>query len=308
MFFVSTPWNSAEWVRAFRAALPASLPVVDSLDGLDPAAIRYFAGWRPKPELLASLTGLRAMFALAAGVDGLLAAKSVPDHVPLMRILDGGMAPQMSEFCLYGVLRFHRQFDLYEAQQATQTWASQPGRAAAETRVSVLGMGTLGSAVAKTISGLGYPVRGWSRSGGTVDGIACESGRDGLLRLLAETDIAIVLLPLTPDTERFIDASALAALPDGAALINVARGGLIDEDALLAALNSGRLRGVLLDVTATEPLPADHPLWTHPRVRITPHVAASTLIGPAVAQIVANVDRIERGEAPTGVVDRQRGY
>lgn len=308
MILVSTAIKPGDWVEALQAALPAGMPVVSDLDTIDPAHIRYLVAWRSPASLFERLPNLRAVFNLGAGVDALLANDIVPSHIPLVRVVDGGMAEQMVEYCLYGILRFHRRFDVYEAQQAAQIWDNGRAIAAAECRVTVLGMGALGLAVAQAAQGLGYAVRGWSRSGGTIGGIACESGRAGLLRLLAATDIAVLMLPLTPDTTGMIDAEALAALPAGAALVNAARGKLVDEPALLAALDSGHLRGLLTDVTATEPLPAGHPLWTHPRVRLTPHIAAATLIGPTVAQIVANIDRMEQGEAPLGLVNRQRGY
>lgn len=175
-------------------------------------------------------------------------------------------------------------------------------------RVGLLGLGELGGRVAQDLVRLGYRVSGWSRRPRQVENVRCLHGEAGLRELLPQTDVLFCVLPSTPETRHLLDAETLALLPDDAALINAGRGSLIDETALLARLDAGRLRFVLLDVFAEEPLPESHPFWTHPRVIITPHVAADTVPEDAARQIAANLRAQAAGRPMTGVVDRRRGY
>lgn len=303
--------ESVETYRAPLAALLPSMPLRDSADMGPVDAIRYALVWHPPAGLLASLPNLRAVFNLGAGVDGVLgtpAIKELPAHVPLIRLADAGMAPQMVEWVLHGVLRFHRRFEDYAAEQAAGRWSRLAVKPAAETRVGILGLGVLGQAVARQVRALGYQTRGWSRRPRSLDGMATFAGAEGLTPFLAETDILVCLLPLTPETRGLLNAGTLGRLPRGAALINAARGAHVVDADLLRLLDAGHLQGAQLDVFDQEPLPASHPYWTHPRVRITPHVAAETLPGPACDQIADAIGRLERGDTPPHVVDRQAGY
>jgi glyoxylate/hydroxypyruvate reductase len=267
-----------------------------------------FAGWNPPPGLFARLPRLRAAFALGAGVDALLRHDDLAPTIPLVRLLDAGMAAQMVEYALYGVLTWQRRFHDYAAQQAHALWLRQPPRMREETRIGVLGLGEMGGTVARALADLGYPVAGWSRTPKSLPGIDCRHGDHGLDRVLAGTDVLVTMLPTTPATQGLLDARRLSRLRPGAFVVHCSRGDQLDVDALLAALDSGQLGGALLDVFAIEPLPADSPLWAHPKVRITPHVAAVTLPGPAVAQIVDNIRALRQGDAMTGIVDRHRAY
>ncbi|MCA9687226.1 MAG: glyoxylate/hydroxypyruvate reductase A, partial [Myxococcales bacterium] len=218
------------------------------------------------------------------------------------------MAAQMIDYHLYAALHYQRDFDHYAEDQALRRW--QPRSARARLRVGVLGLGVLGLAVARALVGLGFPVAGWTRTEASVsdDGVTRHVGAAGLEPFLRGCDLLICMLPHTPQTRGLLDAERLSWLPEGAALINAGRGSLVDEPALLTALDSGRLRGAFLDVCAVEPLPLEHPLWTHPKVRITPHIGAETLIEPAIEQVAANLERHARGEPLVGLVDRQLQY
>ncbi len=301
MLYLHAPENEDRWRAAFA---DAGLAVVTAADAPDPAAVEYVAAWAPPPGLFARFAKLKAVFALGAGVDRFLGRDDLPASVPLLRLEDAGMAAQMLDYALFSVLWFQRDFDLY-ARRAE--WRPEAARAAAETRVGVLGLGMLGGAVARGLASRGYDVAGWRRAPGGSD-LPVFSGGDGLRALLARSDVVISVLPATAETRGLLDAGSLALLPPGAAVVNVGRGDAIVTEDLLAALDSGRLRGAVLDVFAAEPLPADSPLWTHPKVLVTPHVAAVTPPGPAARQVAANLARLAAGRPPTGLVDRRRGY
>jgi len=296
------------WADAFRRAIPG-LDIRLWPDRPDAGTSYVVAAWTPPDGFFAVLDRAQAVFVLGAGIDRFLQRTDQPaPEVPVIRLADAGMAAQMAEFALAGVLRFQRNLDHYEAQQAACRWRPLPARAAGETRVAVLGLGRIGGHVAATLAGLGYKVSGWSRSQAAIAGVHCLAGRKVLPALLGETDILVNILPSTPDTRGLLGRDMLSRLPKGAAIINGGRGDQLDCEALRDLLDEGHLRGACLDVFPDEPLPVDHPLWRHPAVRITPHVAAITLIEPAVAQIAASLRRLGRGEPVEGRVDRSRGY
>ncbi len=295
------------WQALFAARRPSWRVVTEGQRAPD-QPIDYLVGSRPPAGQLARLPRLRAVFALGAGVDALLAREDLPPSLPVVRLLDAGMADQMVEYALFGVLLWQRRLLDYALQQGRREWRQQPPRLRAEVRVGVLGLGAIGAAVAIALARLGYRVSGWSRSARHLPGIRCVDGIAALDPLLADSDVLINLLPSTPQTRGLLDRARLARLPRGALLVNAARGDQLDAEALCALLDDGVLGGALLDVFATEPLPADSPLWSHSRVVVTPHVAALTLPGPAVEQIVANIERDRSGQPMLGVVDRARAY
>lgn len=299
--------KTAEWIALFTVEAP-DLRVLAWNEPFDPAQIDYVVSSRPPEHFFAPLTRLKAVFATGAGIERLLARTDLPASIPIVKLSDAGMAEQMAEYALYGVLRYQRRMDAYAAQQTAKDWRTHPPRIRAEVRVSVLGLGAIGCRVATSLAAFGYGVTGWSRSIKNLPGVRCVAGAAALAPMLAQTEVLVNVLPSTPETRGLLDGARLALLAKGGYVINCSRGDQLDADALLGLLNSGHLSGALLDVFAEEPLPASSLLWSHPNVCVTPHVAAITLPGPSVAQIVENIRRLEAGTPMQGVVARERAY
>lgn len=295
----------------YRELLARELPELRCIAFPDPAPageIAFVACWNPPPDFFAPLASLRAVFALGAGVDRLLARDDLPPGVPVVRLLDAGMAGQMAEYALLGVLMRQRHLVDYRLQQQRAEWRRHPPIAREALRVGVLGLGEMGGAVARALAGLGYAVAGWSRSPKAIEGMLAHHGADGLDAVLARSDVLVNTLPSTADTRGLLDRARLSRLPRGACVVNASRGDQLDAAALRDLLDAGHLSGALLDVFTVEPLPADDPLWRHPRVTITPHAAATTLPEPSVRQVADNIRRLLRGEPALGLVERARGY
>jgi glyoxylate/hydroxypyruvate reductase A len=301
---VCTAKEQDEW----RDALAACLPEARLHAGADAPPCDYAVVWKPPAELFARQPRLKALFSLGAGVNGLLDIPTLPVGIPLLRTEDCGMAAQMVEYALYVALRQLRRFPDYRLAQQQGRWAPQARRPRSELSVGVLGLGVLGGAVAGALAEFGFSVSGWARTPKPIEGIRCEHGAAGLATVLARSDLLFVLLPLTADTDRLLDRTRLGLLPHGATVVNLARGELVDDQALLQALDAGQLGEAHLDVFRQEPLPPGHRYWQHPRVRITPHVAALTPYAVACQQVADKIRRLERGEAVSGLVERERGY
>ncbi|MGO2132651.1 MAG: 2-hydroxyacid dehydrogenase [Halomonas sp.] len=301
------------WCDALSQRLPEAEILPSSVPATQRGKIDYLAAWQPSAELLSALPDLKGIVNLGAGVDALLNNPALPGGVPVVKLRDAGMARLIADYVRYGVLHFQRDFDRYACQQQNRHW--QPHEVVDKTdwAVGVLGLGAIGRKVAEAIAADGFPVHGWSRSPKQLDNIACHHGEDGLFTLLSQVRTLVLLLPDTPATRGIINANTLAALPQGASLINPGRGPLIDEPALLAALGSakngtqGHLRGALLDAFPVEPLPEDSPLWQHPRIRITPHMSGPTPLGEALDQVADTLRAMSRGE-PVETVDPEAGY
>jgi glyoxylate/hydroxypyruvate reductase len=289
-------WRDA-LARAFAAAgVDADLRPWEG----HPAGARYAIVWLPPAELFAAETQLRAVFNLGAGVDALLARNVVPPRLPIIRLVDAGMAPRIAEYVCFAIARITRGLDRFAPPpRGLRDWnASRPRDE--PPRVGVLGTGAMGSAILEAVARFGYPAAGWSRTGGVQ-----------LDAFLARTDILVDALPLTGETRDLLDRRAFAQLPRGAHVINVGRGATIVDEDLLAALDEGRLASATLDVFRVEPLPAEHPFWSHPKITVTPHLAAPTPYGPAALQIAEALKQLERGVEPRdlpGHVDRSAGY
>ena len=294
-----------EWLDALSAALPeadiARWPDV-------PAAVDYLVVWKPPAEVFARVPVVKAIFNLGAGVDALLNVPNLPPGVPVVRVEDAGMAEQMADYVLLAVLAAYRGADVYARQQAAGQWLQHPHRPGSGFGIGVLGLGVLGQVVAATVAAAGFPVAGWSRERRTVPGVSAFAGIGELPAFLARSQGLVCLLPSTPATRDLLDRERLSALPKGAHVVNVARGDILVDADLLALLDAGHLAGATLDVFRDEPLPADHPFWRHPRIVVTPHVSAITLVAESAAQIAAKIRRLESGLAVTGIVDRGRGY
>ncbi len=276
-----------------------------------PAEIRarYAIVWKPPKALFELNPNLKAAINYGAGIDAILAMDSVPAHIPIVRLEDAGMAQQMAEYALYGVIHHDRHMQVYAAQQRQSHWEQHEDRANLQRpAVGVMGLGEMGGHVAKKIAAFGYEVRGWSKSPRSLEGIKCFAGSAAFSEFLSESNVLVCMLPLTDSTRGIINRKTLEALPKGAFLINAGRGAQVVESDVLAALESGQLAGALLDVFDPEPLPKESALWAHPNVIVTPHIAATTPIRDACAQIVEKIERMERGESVSGIVDRAVGY
>lgn len=273
-----------------------------------PEQVAYlvFAGNGPVTRF-APFTGLRAILNLWAGVESVL-RMDLPPGVPLVRMIEDGLTIGMVDYVCGHVLRHHLDIDRYISTDPIAEWETDYPPLARDRTVGILGTGTLGTACARALAGHGFDVLGWSRSRREIEGVACHAGPAGLDVVLARAEIAVLLLPLTAETERMLDGPALARMPRGACLINAGRGPLIDHPALLAALDRGHIRHATMDVFDEEPLPPEHPYWRHPRVTVTPHIASVTRPETASTAIAANIARDLAGEAMVGVVDRDRGY
>lgn len=297
--------------RPWRAALERALPQIDFRVWPDCGHVEeidYALVWKPPPGMLAGLPRLKAILSLGAGIDHLFLDPQLPRHLPITRMVDAGLAPQMTEYALYGVLHFHRDMGPYAEQQRSEQWRQLPAMPASRRTVGVMGLGVLGADFARKAALLGFDVQGWARTGKSIEGVRAHVGDAGLDGFLAATDILVNFLPLTAQTEGILNRALFDRLPRGAALINLARGRHVVEADLLDALDRRQLRGALLDVFVSEPLPGGHPFWRHPKVIVTPHIAGQAIAELMVEQVVDNIRRLERGETPLGLVDLARGY
>lgn len=304
-------WDRDAWaVRLHRLAPERTIRVWP--DDEDLAGIRYALCWKPPEGLLARLPDLEAIFSLGAGVDALLDDPTLPDK-PLVRIVDPDLTGRMIEWVVLQVLLHHRMQRRYDESQRAKQWAPLDQPPAGAVGVGIMGLGVLGRAAAEALRRLGFDVAGWSASPKEIDGIACFHGTGGLGPFLARTDILVVLLPLTPDTEGMIDYALLSGLRreshmGGAVLINAGRGRLQVEEDILRALADGILAGASLDVFVEEPLPPESPFWTHQKVTVTPHVAADSDPDTICREILRQIRNYESGQPLENVVDRKRGY
>lgn len=273
----------------------------------DPADIRYLATWLPPQDVHLTFPNLQAIFATSAGVDQ-FDLTCLPPRVEVVRMLDPGIVQAIVEYACFAVLALHRKIPEYLTQQRQHQWQVQPWVSAPQQRVGVMGLGNLGVAVLERLRSFGFALRGWARSTKRIDGVQCFAGADQLPSFLNECDILICLLPLTEDTRGILDASTFAALPRGAKLINLGRGGHLNETDLLAALDSGQLQHAVLDVLNDEPPTADHPFWQHRQIWLTPHIGAMTQPETAFEVLLANLRRHQRGEQMIGTISRSEGY
>ena len=278
-------------------------------DAYAPGDIDYALGFRPKPGLLKTLPKLKAIFSLGAGIDGFLIDPEFPRHIPLVRFVDETLSREMAQYVVMHVLIQHRAERTFAAAQREGKWRqAMLGRPTEQTRIGILGIGEIGTVVAERLRDLGFPTSGWSRTKKSVPGVKGFAGAGELDAFLAQSDILVCVLPLTPQTRHILNTQLFAKLPRGAYVINVARGGHVNEPELIAALDSGHLSGATLDVFETEPLPETSPIWKHPKIIATPHVAAITSPIAAARYVIDGIAAMERGEKPANIVDMERGY
>ena len=304
LFAAPSLWD--EYRPSLQAALRAAAIDADLVQSADPACVDYII-YAPSAPLqdFTPYTRCKAVLGLWAGVERIVGNATLTQ--PLCRMVDPALTMGMVEWVVGHTLRHHLGMDRH-TQNPGHVWDAVPPPLARDRPVAMLGMGALGSACARALVALNFPVIGWSRSPKSIDAVPCLHGDDGLQTVLSTAQIVVTLLPKTPDTENLLDARRLAMLPKGAVILNPGRGALIDDAALLAALDAGRLAHATLDVFRVEPLPADHPFWAHPRVTVTPHIAADTRPDSAAHVIIDNIRRGEAGLPFLHLVDRGLGY
>jgi glyoxylate/hydroxypyruvate reductase A len=306
--YISRDTDGAAWEKLLTDAL-GPLDFRRLHDGLgNTDDIEIALAWKPPPGLLATFKNLKMIVSLGMGVDHLLADDKLPHHVAITRIMDDGLVGQMAEYAIYWALWHHRDIAIYAANQRTKTWKQEELFDTIHRPVGIMGLGTIGTDTAQKFAMLGFPTLGWSRTEKAVAGVTTFHGRASLPAFLDRSRILVNVLPLTRETRGILDKSLFEALPKGAFLINMGRGGHVVDNDLLAALDSGHLAGAALDVFNTEPLPADHPYWTHPKVHVTPHIAGYTNPRTASPGVIENIQRLRAGQPLINTVDPKTGY
>ncbi len=299
--------EESAWLAALRATIPAE-ELVPANGVTDPARFDVAIVANPRPEQLAPFAALRFVQSLWAGVEKIVSNAALPLDVPLARLIDPTMSQTMAEAVAAHVLALHRNHPHYRRAQNARRWDEAAMVPAHARAVAFLGTGELARASLALLAHLGFERLAWSRAPRPIDGVRTFAGHEGLRAMLAQTDILVNLLPLTPATRGIVDGRLLSALKPGAALVNVARGGHVVDADLLAALDAGQLGEAVLDVFHDEPLPPDHPFWAHPRIQVFPHVAGPTDMVSAAAVAAANIRAFREGRPIIGLVDRGRGY
>ena len=306
LILFAAPAHWPEYATVLPEALAEAGITADVVTDADPAKVDYIL-YAPSSPLqdFTPYTRCKAVLSLWAGVERIVGNQTLTQ--PLTRMVDPGLTEGMVEWVVGHTLRHHLGLDRHIVNPG-HIWDPTCPPLARQRPVAMLGMGALGLACARALQALNFPVTGWSRSPKAIPGLPCMHGEDGLQKTLSTAAVVITLLPKTPETENLLNARTLSFLPKGAYLLNPGRGPLIDDDALLAALNSGQIAHATLDVFRTEPLPQGHPFWSHPKITVTPHVAADTRPHSAARVLVENIRRSEAGEPLLHLVDRMLGY
>ena len=309
VLFISDENDPGEWRQVLTNLMP-ELELCVWPELIEHAEFEIALVWKPPTGVLKQFPKLKLIQCLGMGVDALFADPQLPANATIARLIDDNLIEQMSEYICWAVLHHHRLMDTYAAYQAASHWQPLPPPDTAKRRIGVLGLGTIGHDVAHKLQVLGFPVHGWSRTAKQSDigRLKCFAGENELSAFLQISDVLICLLPLTPQTQGIINADLVGQLPQGAYLINVARGGHVVDADLLVALDNGHLAGATLDVVNQEPLPAEHPYWAHPKIHLTPHIAGLTTAASAAPQIVDNIRRVVAGETIRNQVDPRRQY
>jgi glyoxylate/hydroxypyruvate reductase A len=274
----------------------------------DADEIEFALCWNHPLGELSKFKNLKCIASLGAGVDHLLRDPDLPDGVPVTRVVEYSMAQSMSEYVVLSVLNYCRQLDAYRSDQDQRHWQPRRPRLAEDTHIGIMGLGQLGCDAANKLKCLGFTVSGWSRTPKNIDGVQCFAGEDEFENFLSRSQILICLLPLTPSTKGILNRKMFDRLPQDAYVINVARGQHLVEKDLIQALDSGNLSGACLDVFDIEPLPAGHPFWRHPKIKVTPHISSITFPKAVAPQIIENYRRAKTGKRLLNVVNLKRGY
>jgi D-3-phosphoglycerate dehydrogenase/glyoxylate/hydroxypyruvate reductase A len=290
-----------------RQMLPGE-PIWESADQADPSRVEAIVAWQLKPGIVARYPNLRLLCATAAGVEKITGMPDLREDVQVMRIVDPLVNTGMAQYVLAMALRHMRTLPLFDDQQRAHDWTRHRPPDPYTLTAGILGMGEVGRTIAAALHVAGFNVCGWSRTPKEVPGVEVFAGRDGLPQCLARSNYLVCALPLTGQTRGILDRGTLGRLPKGAYVINVARGGHLVEPDLMALLDAGHLGGAALDVQETEPLPPESPLWDHPAITITPHIAAQASVETVSAQFAANWRRLRAGQPLVNVIDRALGY
>lgn len=302
--FCCTDTKAEPWLQGLAVALPGA-----EISVWQPGAPQadYAVVWAPPQQFMDEQASLKALFNIGAGVDALLKLR-LPPQALVVRLDDAGMAVQMAEYVCHAVIRHFREFDGYEADMAAGRWGYRKPRLRSDFPIGVMGLGVLGERVARALAQFDFPINGWSRTPKAIAGVRAFTGAEQFNDFLVASRVLVNLLPLTPETANVMNKDTLGRLQPGAYVINVARGAHLVEEDLLALIDSGHVAGATLDVFRTEPLPAGHAFWNHPRITVTPHTSARTLRDESIAQIARKMAALERGEAVAGIVNPARGY
>jgi glyoxylate/hydroxypyruvate reductase A len=300
--------HASPWMELFQSALPDAeflrhepdAPVRPGIARADYAVAAY-----PSETFFLEQPAPNAVFAISAGVVHVLRMPNLP-AAPLVRVEDAGMVPQMVRYAMTAAMRFVQRLDTYRAHQLACEWRQLPPRGPAHVTCGVMGLGVMGSAIARALAAQGFVVRGYAREAKSIEGVRCFAG--DLPSFLAGVDVLVNVLPSTKETARMLDRATLSLLADGAHVVNIGRGDAIVDEDLVALIDAGRIGGATLDVFTEEPLPPSHPFWSRPTITVTPHVAGLTIPDETVAQIAGKIRALERGKTVSGVVDRARGY
>lgn len=306
VLFAHNPTAAGPWQSAFAKDAPGWEFLVWE-EGGDYADVDYIITWKPPAGLLAQTRDLKAVVLLSAGADH-LALNEFPANIDVLRMCEPGLTRGMIEYVTFAVQGIHRGFFGYARQARDRVWERHRALPAGKRSVGIMGLGALGSAVLTTLKAQGFEMRGWSRSAKSIDDVQTFAGEAGLPDFLSATDILVCLVPLTAQTQGLVGRAELASLPRGAAVVNVARGGIVDESELLDALDSGHVGQAVLDVFETEPLPSDHRFWSHPQVFMTPHIASVFQPETAAVSVIRDLTMHAAGHTPASLVDRRRGY
>ncbi|MGD1948525.1 MAG: 2-hydroxyacid dehydrogenase [Leptolyngbyaceae cyanobacterium] len=298
---------SAPWVAAIEAIAP-EIDLRVWPDDDDKADVTFALVWAQPEGIFAEYPNLQVISSMGAGVDNLLQDPSIPEQATIVRIVDPRLVSQMGDYVLAATLNHVRQFPTYAQQQQQQQWQPLQPRNIDEVTVGMMGLGQIGRAVANRLAQAGFQVVGWSRGAKIMAGVTVFAGKNQMQDFLSASEILVCLLPLTSATENILNAETLAQLPQGAYLINVARGNHLVEEDLLSLLDDDHLSGACLDVVSQEPLPQEHPFWSHPKITITPHIASLTDPVSVAPQIVENYRRMMARQPLLNQVDRQQGY
>lgn len=302
---------TSDFVTARYEALKAQAPELEIITELgadvDPDVTALFAFKLPA-GIAPRLPNLQLAASVGAGADGIISAPDLPTHVKVTRAVEPGLGLSMAQFVVLQILRQFRSLPTMEQQHAAGEWKRLPVPDARQVTVGIMGLGAIGSVVADVVAALGFKVIGWTRSNQPASRVPVFVGEEGMEKFLGQSDFLVCLLPITPETAGLLGRARLSQLRKGSFVINVARGGIVLEDDLLALVNEGHLSGAALDVFATEPLPVTSALWHHDKILVTPHIAAQPSIGPVVEQFLDNLSRLQRGQPLLHEVDRRLGY